>query len=166
MRHAYILGFPVGSVGKESACNAGGTDRPDFDPWFRKIPWRRAWQPTPAFLPGEAHGQRSLVGYSPWGHKELDTAEETEHARMPIFQSPRTAKMLCQSNFLTTQNDYFWPLTMSPSTQGTQFSAPVSFPIFATTGLCEGAAILSYGRVFRNTHVLQAAAFRAGKLPI
>ena len=98
--------------------------------------------------------------------KELDTAEETEHARMPIFQSPRTAKMLCQSNFLTTQNDYFWPLTMSPSTQGTQFSAPVSFPIFATTGLCEGAAILSYGRVFRNTHVLQAAAFRAGKLPI
>ena len=41
----------------------------------RKIPWRRAWQLTAAFLPGEFHGQRSLVGYSPWGHKELDTTE-------------------------------------------------------------------------------------------
>ena len=41
----------------------------------RKIPWRREWQPTPVFLPGEFHGQRSLVGYSPWGHKELDMTE-------------------------------------------------------------------------------------------
>ena len=37
-----------------------------FDPWVRKIPWRRAWQPTPVFLPEEPHGQRSLAGYSPW----------------------------------------------------------------------------------------------------
>ena len=40
-----------------------------FDPWIRKIPWRRKWQPTPIFLPGKSHGQRSLVGYSPWGHE-------------------------------------------------------------------------------------------------
>ena len=40
-----------------------------------KMPWRRAWQPTPVFLPGEAHGQRSLAGYSPQGHKESDTTE-------------------------------------------------------------------------------------------
>ena len=46
-----------------------------FDPWVGKISWRRAWQPTPVFLPGESHGQRSLVGYSPWGGKELDMAE-------------------------------------------------------------------------------------------
>ena len=46
-----------------------------FSPWFRKIPWRRKWLPTPAFLPGESHGQKSLVGYSPRGHKELDTIE-------------------------------------------------------------------------------------------
>ena len=39
------------------------------------ILWRRAWQPTPVFLPGETHGQRTLADYSPWGHKELDTAE-------------------------------------------------------------------------------------------
>ena len=46
--------------------------RPGFDPWVGKIPWRRKWQPSPVFLPGESHGQRSLVGYRPWGHKESD----------------------------------------------------------------------------------------------
>ena len=45
--------------------------------WVGKIPWRRAWQPTPVSLPGESHGQRSLVGYSPWGCKELDVTEAT-----------------------------------------------------------------------------------------
>ena len=44
----------------------------EFDPWVRKISWRRKWQPTPVFLPGKFHGQRNLEGYSPWGHKELD----------------------------------------------------------------------------------------------
>ena len=51
-----------------------------FDPWVMKIPWRRAGQPTPVFLPGESHGQKSLVFYSPLGSKESDTTEETEHA--------------------------------------------------------------------------------------
>ena len=46
-----------------------------FNPWVGKIPWRREWQPTLVFLPGEFHGQRSLVGYSPWGHKQSDTTE-------------------------------------------------------------------------------------------
>ena len=49
--------------------------RPRFDAWVRMIPWRREWLPTPVFLPGESHGQRNLVGYSPWGHKESDTIE-------------------------------------------------------------------------------------------
>ena len=43
-----------------------------FNPWIGKISWRRKWHPTPAFLPGKSHGWRSLVGYSPWGHKELE----------------------------------------------------------------------------------------------
>ena len=42
------------------------------------MPWRRKWQPSPVFLSGESHGQRSLVGYSPWGHKEMDTTEATD----------------------------------------------------------------------------------------
>ena len=45
--------------------------------WVRKIPCNRKWQPTPVFLPGKFHGQRSLAGYSPWGHKELDMTEHT-----------------------------------------------------------------------------------------
>ena len=48
-------------------------------PWVRKIPCRRAWQPTPVFLSGESHGQRSLAGCSPQHHKELDMTEATEH---------------------------------------------------------------------------------------
>jgi len=53
--------------------------RPGFDPWFGKIPWRRGWLPTPIFFPGESHGQRSLVGYSPWSGKELGTTEQLTH---------------------------------------------------------------------------------------
>ena len=49
--------------------------RPGFNPWVGKISWRRKWQPTPVFLPGKSHGQRNLVGYSPWGCKESDTTE-------------------------------------------------------------------------------------------
>ena len=64
-------GFPSGSVGK--VCLQCGS--PGFNPWAGKIPQRRKWQPTPAFLPGEFHGQRSLVGYSSWGRKEWDTTE-------------------------------------------------------------------------------------------
>ena len=52
--------------------------RHGFDPWVRKILWRRAWQPTPVLLPGESHGQRSLVApHSPWRLEELDTTEHT-----------------------------------------------------------------------------------------
>ena len=61
-------GFPGGASGKEPTCQCRRHRRQGFDPWVRKIPWRRAWQPTPAFLPGESHGQRSLASYS---HKEL-----------------------------------------------------------------------------------------------
>ena len=61
-------------VVKSLIANAGD-ERDRFNPWVGKIPWRRAWQLTPVFLPGESHGQRNLVGYSPWGHKELDMTE-------------------------------------------------------------------------------------------
>ena len=54
---------------KNPLANAGDIMRPRFDPWVGKIPWRRKWQPTPVFLSAKSHGQRSLVGYSPWGRK-------------------------------------------------------------------------------------------------
>ena len=63
---------------KNSPDNAGDKrDTHGFDPWVGKVLWERAWKPTPVFLPRESHGQRSLVGYSPKGHKESDTTEAT-----------------------------------------------------------------------------------------
>ena len=77
------LGFPGGSVNKESTCNARDQlqcRRPEFDPWIRKIPWRSKWQPTPVFLPGKFHGQRSLVvTWGPWGHKESGNTERLKY---------------------------------------------------------------------------------------
>ena len=71
----FMRGFSDGSVGKESTCSAGDSDSiPGLGPW------RRKWQPTPAFLPEKFHGQRSLVGCSPWGHKELDMTEHMVHS--------------------------------------------------------------------------------------
>ena len=72
--------FPGGSVVKKIHLQCRRCQRCGFNPWVRKIPWRRAWQPTPVFLPGESHEQRSLVGYRPCGCKESDTTEVTEHA--------------------------------------------------------------------------------------
>ena len=70
--------FPGGASGKELACQCRRHKRWRVNPWLGKIPWRRAWQPTPVFLPGQSHGQRSLAGYSPRGHKESDTTEATK----------------------------------------------------------------------------------------
>ena len=66
------MDFPGGLDGKESAYNAGGMGS---IPGLGRSPWRRAWLPTPVFLPGESRGQRRPAGCSPWGHKESDIAE-------------------------------------------------------------------------------------------
>ena len=77
------LGFSGGSEGKASAWNVR---RPGFDSWVRKIPWRRKWKPIPIPLPGKSHGQRSLVGYSPRGHKESDTTERVHFLSFLVAQ--------------------------------------------------------------------------------
>ena len=75
------MGFSGGSGGKESVCQCRRYKRVRFYPWAGKIPRRRKWLPAPVFLPGESHGQRSLVGYSPWGvqHQVLDMTEQLTH---------------------------------------------------------------------------------------
>ena len=65
-------GLPRWLSGKEPTCQCRRHRRPEFDPWVGKIPWRKKWQPTPVFVPGESRSQRSLVGYSPWDCKESD----------------------------------------------------------------------------------------------
>ena len=79
------VGFPGGGSGNEPACQFCRHRRHRFRPWRRKTPWRRTQQPPPVFLPGQSHGQRSLVGCSPQGHKESDTTEAIQHAQNPIL---------------------------------------------------------------------------------
>ena len=71
------VGLPRWASGKKHTCQCRRHKRCGFDPWIRKIPWRRAWQPTPVFLPRGCHGQRSLAGCSPWGCTESETTEMT-----------------------------------------------------------------------------------------
>ena len=73
-------GFPAGSGVKESICQCRRHRRPRFGPGVGKIPWRKEWLPTPVFLSGKFHGQRSLAGCSPGGSKESDMTE-TEHKK-------------------------------------------------------------------------------------
>ena len=77
LQDIWSLGNP-GASGKDHACQCRRHKRHRFNPWVGKIPWRRAWQPTPVFSPGESHGQRSLAGYSSWGHKESDTTKVSQ----------------------------------------------------------------------------------------
>ena len=73
-------GFPAGSViknsDKESVCQCRRWRKCRFDPWARRIPWRRKWQPAPVFLPGKYHGQSSLAGYSLWSRKEFNMTKQ------------------------------------------------------------------------------------------
>ena len=82
------MGFPGGTDDKEPACQGRRCKRRGFDPWVRKIPWRRVRQPTPVFLPQEFYGQRNLAGCSPWGLKELNTTEQlSTYLVIPFFES-------------------------------------------------------------------------------
>ena len=101
---SWFWGFPGGSDGKETTCNVG-------DLWsipgVGRFPWRRAWQPTPAFLPGKSHAQRSLAGYSPWGHKQTDMTEHTctpivSFKRYILSSCPLWIKLKLTSNFRPT----------------------------------------------------------------
>ena len=98
--------LPWGLHGKESACQYR---RCRFDPWVRKIPWRRKQQPTPLFLPGKSQGQRSLVGYSPRSRKELDTTEQlnnnnNEHVHL-ITSVPLYSNCIAAYGHLTESYD-------------------------------------------------------------
>ena len=74
-----IIGLLRWHSGKESTCQCRRCKRCEFNPWVRKIPWRRKWQPIPVFLSGKSHGQRSLAGYNPCGHKESDMTRHNHH---------------------------------------------------------------------------------------
>ena len=111
----FRMGFPGGSDGRvHLQCR-----RPGFDPWVGRISWRRARQPTPVFLPGESHGQRSLVGCSPWDPRELDTTEQlTLNCRSFIrmsFKSSWVPFSFLVSSSIMCRLDHFCPLYLSLS---------------------------------------------------
>ena len=83
-------GFPGGSDGKESACKK--CRRPGFNPWVGKIPWRRKWQPTPVFLPGESPWPEEPAGYSPLRRKELDKTSRLSTSSHMEASSPLQVK--------------------------------------------------------------------------
>ena len=80
----YDKGFPAGASVKNLLASAGDLRDVGSTPGSGRVPWRRKWQPTPVFLPGESHGQKSLVGYSPRGRKESDTTKATSHTRTHV----------------------------------------------------------------------------------
>ena len=88
-----LIGLSRWCSGKEPAYQYKRCRRPGLDLWVRKIPWRRKWHPTPVFLPGKSHGDRSLVIYGPQGLKELDS---TEHA-CPLSRSNIQIILTCSS---------------------------------------------------------------------
>ena len=98
------VAFPGGSVVKNPPANAGDA----FDPWVGKIPWSRKW-PTPVFLPRKFHGQRSLVGDSPWGRKGSDTSARLSTLGQMGFPGGSMVESACQSR------SYRRPQVWSPS---------------------------------------------------
>ena len=94
------VGFPGASEVKASAWNAGDLGS---IPGLGKIPWRRKWLLTPVLLPGESHGGRSLVGYSPWCHKESDTTERLHYI---IFQMVINIASILFALFAFLINDF------------------------------------------------------------
>ena len=94
----FTEGLPGVSDSKSICLQCG---RPGFDPWVGKVPWRRKWQSTPVLLPGKAHGQRRLVGYSPWGLKKWDITKRV-HFHLITFAmalSPSTVSFISEIIF-------------------------------------------------------------------
>ena len=90
--YAHCGGFPGGTVCKEPNCQGKRHKRHRFEPWVGRMPWRRAWQSIPVFLPRESQGQRSLAGYSPWGCKRVrhNLATKQQQRKPPLSQPQHT----------------------------------------------------------------------------
>ena len=107
--YVYIsMGFPGGASGKEPTCQYRRCKRRRIDPWVRKIPWRRTEQPTPVFLPTEAHGQRSKAGCSPWDM----TASDLAHTHISIHRHTHTHIYLYTHTYVYTNIHNYRILTL------------------------------------------------------
>ena len=104
------------------ACQCKRYERNGFDPQVRKIPWRRAWQPTPVFLCGESHVQKNLGGYSPQCRSESDMTEVTQHARtLTMVLEDLTGLTTIIREFFPTVLAFLLPFRMLPWTNNVSF---------------------------------------------
>ena len=112
------MGFPVGASDKESACQWRRYKKFRFHCWVRKIPWSRKWQPTPLFSPVKSHGQKSLVGYSPWNCKEQDMIEQRaklnryKHKDVFLFKSLLTSMLFWTPSWNSFFNTAGLPISL------------------------------------------------------
>ena len=102
--------------------------RSGFSPRIRRISCRREWQPTPVFLPGEFHGQRSLVGYSPWDHKKSDTTKRLTHTHTHTHTTllgswPRLAILCIFLSLLFKSNSLAYSITLKSDFAGSWLSS-------------------------------------------
>ena len=101
--------FPGGSSSKEVNCQCRRLRICGINPWVRKIPQRRKWQPTPVFLSGKSCGQRSLMGYSPWGHKVSNTLNM--HVQILCSWAPKSVWMVTAAMKLKNACSFPWKET-------------------------------------------------------
>ena len=116
----YGRGIWGGTVVKNLPDNTGDRrDRREFNPYVRKIPWNRKWQPSPVFLPGKFQGQRSLVDYSAWGHKALDMTEWLSTLSLiisewfPVWDSQIVLLWMWCLFFMSVWVDFCWIIPMN-----------------------------------------------------
>ena len=129
--------------GEESDCQGR---RHGFDPWVGKIPWRREWHPTPVLLPGESHGQRSLVGYSPWGDKEYDN----------LVTEQQRAQTLQHCNFISLHPSSKNVLMVFLSSQFLVGFPHMYDPLLVSSGLpvfCLHSIQGNFGRLHASSHI-------------
>ena len=107
--------------GKKCSCQCRRHRRLRYDPCIGKIPWRRKQQPTPVFLPGKSHRQRSLAGYSPWGHKKSDMTECTHtHTHILIHINVCIYMFIYFPWGITGNRDYHLCQKLQQEIQGSQ----------------------------------------------
>ena len=121
--------------------------RPGFDPWIGKIPWRREWLSTPVLLPGESHGQRGLVGYCPWGHKESDMAERLMYTHHVIYNIKENRKKVFL--VIKTLRIHFQPFSHITSSSINYICQVIHYILSTSSTIVEFPVMLLYLEVDR-----------------
>ena len=125
------MDLPGGTSGKEPAYQCRGHKKRVLS-LSGNISWKRAWQFTPVFLPGESHGQRSLVGYSPWGHKDLDTTMGSQRVGLSMHTHTHTYKNIYIYICMLTSVSYIAMFIVYRKVETVEKNHSICFPVLYT----------------------------------